>query len=397
VILGTADAKTKMSAVMADIVKETEGKVDLLVATHEHGDHISGFLQAIDQFNELEVVDVWMAWTEDEKDELATALRTDRSKALASLQRAAARLQIEGGDSHDSHPMLSLLEFFGAAGQATTIAALEAVRAKPINSPRYCRPTDPPTDVPSADARIFVLGPPRDLAMLKKTSPSKSAPETYSLALQNFQNSVANALDKTEEQLPFSGPFRIPLSASRAIPFFQKNYWDGEPWRRIDVAWMDDATQFALALDNMTNNTSLVLAIELDLSDVLLFAADAQVGNWLSWGSCSWETQNRTVTGTDLLKRTRVYKVGHHGSHNATLRKDGLELMEKLEVAIIPVDHEMAIKKRWGNIPLGSLEAALIEITTENDGFVLRADMPLSPKAKERHVVETDLYFEFEV
>jgi hypothetical protein len=160
---------------------------------------------------------------------------------------------------------------------------------------------------------------------------------------------------------------------------------------------MDDATQFALALDNMTNNTSLVLAIELDLSDVLLFAADAQVGNWLSWGSCSWETQNRTVTGTDLLKRTRVYKVGHHGSHNATLRKDGLELMEKLEVAIIPVDHEMAIKKRWGNIPLGSLEAALIEITTENDGFVLRADMPLSPKAKERHVVETDLYFEFEV
>jgi carbamoylphosphate synthase small subunit len=71
--------------------------------------------------------------------------------------------------------------------------------------------------------------------------------------------------------------------------------------------------------------------------------------------------------------------------------------MEKLEVAIIPVDHEMAIKKRWGNIPLGSLEAALIEITTENDGFVLRADMPLSPKAKERHVVETDLYFEFEV
>lgn len=293
--------------------------------------------------------------------------------------------------------MLSLLEFFGAAGQATTKAALEAVRVKATGTLRYCSPKDDPADVPSADARIYVLGPPRDLALLKKTSPSKAAPETYSLAFQNFQDSVVNALDRTEEQLPFSGPFRIPMSASKAMPFFQKNYWDGEPWRRIDVAWMDDATQFALALDNMTNNTSLVLAIELEQNDVLLFAADAQVGNWLSWGDCSWNVQNRTVSGIDLLNRTRVYKVGHHGSHNATLREKGLELMEKLYAATIPVDHQMAIKKRWGNIPLGSLEAALIKVTTGNDGFVLRADMPLSPAATAKGVVATDLYFEFDV
>ena len=48
----------------------------------------------------------------------------------------------------------------------------------------------------------------------------------------------------------------------------------------------------------------------------------------------------KTVTGPDLLKRAIFYKVGHHGSHNATLSEKGLEQMERLRVAMIPVDHD---------------------------------------------------------
>ena len=50
VILGTADAETKMKAVVADIAKTTAGHVDLLLATHEHWDHLSGFVQARELF-----------------------------------------------------------------------------------------------------------------------------------------------------------------------------------------------------------------------------------------------------------------------------------------------------------------------------------------------------------
>ena len=68
------------------------------------------------------------------------------------------------------------------------------------------------------------------------------------------------------------------------------------------------------------NNTSLVLAIELSKSKkVLLFAADAQRGNWKSWAEHEWKEGSTTVTVRDLLGRTVLYKVGHHGSHNATL------------------------------------------------------------------------------
>jgi hypothetical protein len=88
---------------------------------------------------------------------------------------------------------------------------------------------------------------------------------------------------------------------------------------------------------------------------VLLFAADAQVGNWLSWQDLSWTVGGKTVTGPDLLGRTILYKAGHHGSHNATLREKGVEMMTNLEMALIPVDHEMAVKKRCGNIPLAPI------------------------------------------
>ena len=50
VILGTPDPATIMTKVVDDIVATTGGKVDLLLATHEHWDHFSGFIQAATSF-----------------------------------------------------------------------------------------------------------------------------------------------------------------------------------------------------------------------------------------------------------------------------------------------------------------------------------------------------------
>src|SRR5437867_12940176 len=96
---------------------------------------------------------------------------------------------------------------------------------------------------------------------------------------------------------------------------------------------MAGAAEFALNLDSDTNNTSLALAFELNDGRVLLFPGDAQVGNWESWHvdadgkPRSWQVNGRDVIARKLLERTVLYKVGHHGSHNATLREQGLERM----------------------------------------------------------------------
>jgi hypothetical protein len=128
--------------------------------------------------------------------------------------------------------------------------------------------------------------------------------------------------------------------------------------------------RLALQLDNATNNTSLVLAFEFDDEphDVLLFVGDAQAGNWRSWDSYEWTVkgksgQERKVTASDLLQRTVFYKVGHHGSHNATLREKGLErMMNPNLAAVIPVDTRVAHEvKGWEEMPLPAIRQRLLD------------------------------------
>lgn len=396
VILGTTDAAVKMQNVLKDIATTTGGHIDLLIVTHEHWDHLSGFIQAKDLFAKLTVEKVWFAWTEDPNDELAKKLRADHQAMRMALASACARLRL--GVGRES-PIDDLLEFFGAAGQGTTGDALKIVK-NACKDIRFCRPEDPPVDLEGVDARLFVLGPPHDEKKIMSFNPSKSHPETYGLAAVNV-NKLALASSAGDLDAPFDLITQIPFEAAQQMPFFQAHYWgedldarqeeaadsaektgfesrteSDQSWRRIDGDWLDISSSLALQLDSATNNTSLVLAIELGDGKVLLFAADAQVGNWLSWQDLSWSVGGKTITGPDLLGRTILYKAGHHGSHNATLREKGLEMMSNLEMALIPVDHEMALKKRWGNIPLGQLEQRLIEITK---GRVLRVDKDIPP------------------
>jgi len=63
--------------------------------------------------------------------------------------------------------------------------------------------------------------------------------------------------------------------------------------------------------------------------------------------------------------------------------------MERLRVAMIPVDEEMAKKKRWGHMPLDELVTALGQ---RAKGAILRVDKPM-PATREQ-VVEDPLFFE---
>jgi hypothetical protein len=400
VILGTPDPATIMTNVVDDIVATTGGKVDLLLATHEHWDHLSGFIQAAESFKRLTVGEVWLAWTEDPADPLAAELRGERKRAMAALQMAANTLRMTGSRSLGSDETASadvisdMLGFFGAAGSGTTSDALDKVKAMaPL---RYCRPKDAPIELGDPSARLFVLGPPPDAKLIRRTLASTNSPETYGLAMDDhgvMPADVHKALASEDDDLPFSPMYSIPTDIARGMDFFRRYYWgpgdEAVPWRSIDSDWVDSAPELALALDSATNNTSLVLAIELAGGDVLLFVADAQVGNWESWHDLTWTVDGKTVTGPDLLARTIFYKVGHHGSHNATLKENGLELMTNLRIAAIPVNHDMAVKKRWGNMPLPELVSALVAKT---GGKVLRIDQDLA--APVQGVVETDLYFD---
>jgi metallo-beta-lactamase superfamily protein len=394
VILGTSNPEDIMTKVVNDIVAATNGEIDLLLATHEHWDHVSGFVQAADAFKNLKVNEVWLAWTEDPDDALANQLRQSRDNALSALRLGAARLQLGGDPQADE--IAGLLEFFGAAKGASTGDALATVK-KMVAKPRYCLPGDPPVALADVGVTLYVLGPPHDEKSLRRINPSRAHPETYGLALGGldmFLDGPGSALTDDDQERPFSTLFEIPLPIAREMDFFKQRYFRpgtaDQDWRQIDTAWLLGSAELALQLDSLTNNTSLVLAIELPNKDVLLFVADAQVGNWLSWQDLKWTLDDgRTVTGPDLLRNAIFYKVGHHGSHNATLQTLGLEMMEKLRVAMIPVDEAMAKKKRWNQMPLGDLVTALEQ---RAKGAVIRVDQPL-PASTERLTAQP-LYYE---
>ncbi len=394
IILGTPDATAQVQKAVNDIVRETGGVIDLLVATHAHWDHVSGFLQARASFEkDLKIHKVWMAWTEDPADDFAQSLLRQRAKTLevARAASSALRLAASGGGDETADQIDGLLGFFGASGRNTTDGAMAFLRG--LGELTYVRPGDAPYRPEGTGARIFVLGPPRDAKLIRKSLPSKTGDETYELSHQAMMGQLGLSGEPGPIAgdgglgRPFTSLYSIPLGDARAMPFFREHYWggavSGQDWRRIDDVWMGSAVDLALKLDSDTNNTSLVLAIELDGPsiagprggrDVLLFAADAQIGNWLSWETVKWdapEGEAEPVGGLDLVRRTIVYKVGHHGSHNATL-KAHLESMERLLVALNPVDEAMAHKKGWGHIPLPSLQDALRR--KARDGLV-RADL----------------------
>ena len=103
VLKGTAEPEKKMQAVAQNVHEATNGHLDRLVVTHEHWDHLSGFLQAQTIFDTVEVGEVWLAWTEDPDDELAAELRKHKTKALDGIV-AAAKLADKGKTPPRSAP-----------------------------------------------------------------------------------------------------------------------------------------------------------------------------------------------------------------------------------------------------------------------------------------------------
>lgn len=243
VLLGTRNAGDIMTKVVQDIIATTLGHIDVLVATHEHWDHVSGFGQVKELFQKkLHVGEVWLAWTEDPKDALARKLRSEHEAMRLALGMAQTRLRLAGVDKM-ADEVAGMLEFFGAAGSGTSRDALEVVKGL-SSTVRFCRPSDAPQPLKGLNVVSYVLGPPYDEAAINKVNPSKSKPQTYGFAAANLLMAgmdSAAAFDPLEQ---------IPLSAARQMPFFQAHYWGedagstekDQDWRRIDGSGLESST-----------------------------------------------------------------------------------------------------------------------------------------------------------
>lgn len=362
----------RMRRVVEDVLTACPDGLDVVVGTHEHYDHLSGFLQAADLFEQTKVKEVWFSWAENPADHDARKLDQFKGDAATALADASIRLAQAPGFQATAQGLDALLGFvFGAKGERVRDAR-EALRGL-APTVRHFNPGEAFALPGVPGVRVHVLGPPRDPKLLGiEDIPAQTyaigagAPGVAPLANGLALNDGAMSIDE-DASSPFDGSvgFELralqdgqwPKDAPQASAFFWRHYLDDaadQAWRRIDHDWLGAAAELGLQLDGRTNNTSLVLAFELEESGrVLLFAADAQIGNWMSWDTVAFPPKADGVvrTGRDLVARTVFYKVGHHGSRNATRAAD-LERMDHANlVAFSPTDASLASRVGWKDFP----------------------------------------------
>lgn len=442
--------------VVEDIARETEGEIDLLVITHEHNDHMSGFIrkEPAQVWGEIQVKKLWLAWTEDPSDEFAQSLRATRRKTATLVSRAAAAIKSDL-QLRETLGELASLSYRGSASGSWMDTVQESVRSRQGTVEfRYPREVIDLGER-AGGVQAIVLGPPHD-GLIGKSNPSAVNPETYELRagglgfklgatpesirqlglflglddgssdsesegnidyLSRLRRHMGLDNGDAQDQIPFGPMYRIAMedvapgvSTSSRLKHLSQGQIatlsgylaPTESWRRIDDMWLSVVQSLGLKLDSDTNNTSLALMFRLPDGRCLLFPGDAQVGSWLSWWSGAFritiDGQLQDVSIKQLLDSVIFYKVGHHGSHNATLQEKGLELMPDGLIAMVPVVHEEAVRASWGNnIPRQSIMNRLrakcrAVVRTDDDPQDVPPDFLRGPIDTETH---RPLYYEW--
>ena len=260
VIQGTQNADEKMKNLARSIGEITDNRIDVVAVTHEHWDHVSGFTQAKDVFDEIEFGEVWAGWTENLSDPLAAELQNRQELKMQALQAAIGQMQ-----SKQLAPLreaiVSLLDFSGgqemlAAGGNTTNKAWRYVLEKGEN--KYFYP-ETVASLPNIEGvRIYILGPPHDENSLKKMKAPKA--ETYHFAdgfsLEDsffaavLKGSTQNPFsDSADASCPFNAKYQVSEESAKSDDFFKNNYGfaknDRQGWRKIDEDWLTVAGEIS--------------------------------------------------------------------------------------------------------------------------------------------------------
>ncbi|WP_353484475.1 metallohydrolase [Haliscomenobacter sp.] len=264
-------------------------RLDLIVATHRHEDHIKGFDPA--WFADVEIGHIWMTAMMDPNHEQAKKSQALDRKAIelvAQLSPAAIAL---------SPDLQMLVSLFGIDNVGAEKALREELPAANRIDPKYVVAGDTAASLGLGlqETKITVLGPEKDI-------------DHFYLGKDIDQR--LRGLTLFEQERRQSGK---PIAKS-SVPF---NIGAGD-FAKLQARMLSDAFAFAKESGEVINNSSVVLLIEWR-NKRLLFVGDAEWHNHFEAGDKNgawnviWNQRKE-----HLNKRIDFLKIGHHGSINST-------------------------------------------------------------------------------
>ncbi len=303
-----------------DISKRCCGKLDAVVATHRHRDHINGF-----------------------------ATRADGKGPGDIIAACHPELVVQPWTEHPDAPSgsgtcFSLFEkAFGFIGE-NNLPNLSAIKnlQKMGRGNRYVHfGADSGLEGLLPGVTAHVLGPPtlQQSQTIRNKRPEDRGEFWLARALRS---QGGGRLFPRAPTCPVSG--RAPDTR----------------WflRRLRTVRAGRLLEIVRELDTALNNTSVILLFEAG-NKKLLFPGDAQIENWSY--ALSHPTVRQTLAGVDL------YKVGHHGSRNATpkslwnlfTRRGAIAGPGRLRTVLSTVAHKFGEIDRGTEVPRASLVRTL--------------------------------------
>lgn len=268
-------------------------RLDLLVVTHEHQDHIKGFDP--EDFDDLQVDNIWLSAAMD-----PDQLQAEAPQSLNLLNFATKAMRDVERQNLALSPALSDLVALFSVNNDTALETLRVRLPTTEDGPTYVHAgmTAESLDLPLEGATIRVLGPQQDIDRFYLGEEADERFKAFSGGMQAFGEA-----SKTEAR--------------------PENISAGD-FHRLRSRMLSNAFAFAELASRMKNNTSTVLLIEWQ-GRRLLFVGDAEWEHRYSEGrqNGGWNVMWNTDVKEHLDQPIDFLKVGHHGSTNSTPWHEG--------------------------------------------------------------------------
>jgi beta-lactamase superfamily II metal-dependent hydrolase len=340
--------------------------LDVIVATHHHIDHISGF--ADPAWSTVQVDEVWVPYVEDPSDRDGKVLKGELTLAAASLHELIDTAEERIGLADEvARTKLAVAAIFAANSEGDNAATDRLLGRngrtfRNTPKPRYVPNVNPAkniiaTTVPGVTAHI--LGPSRDPNDVKRMKPPKSVAWLKAAADERPDDADTRPL--------FDSAFAVPKAAIDAeIPEALRDSAND-----LDLESLSNAEELLAAasiLENSVNNTSVYFVLDVR-GTRLVFVGDSQHG--------AWEHVLNDSESLKLVTEPAFYKIGHHGSHNATPKRFVENVLGRDHYAMMP----FGPVAQWPSIP----EDKLITALENSDTQLIRADAPVAGRGVKIH------------